>query len=239
MDIGQKIRFLREKHGFKQINLANALQVSPQAVSKWERGANSPDIPILLQIARLFNVSTDFLLGVNNAHTGISDVTVLCTSIARFAKRSLKMNPKEIADYTNVLFYHLTESVLKYDGIPVKCMGDGFLCFFSGPDQADRAVRAAIHAKKVIYQEELVIALNAGDVYLGLIGHPHYASRDIVGETVNRAFLVAEWVSRHESFSIAATKAVIERAKDPSTAIPHSHITMELLEENIDIYEIT
>jgi transcriptional regulator with XRE-family HTH domain len=41
MGIGQTIRLLREKHGFKQINLANALQVSPQAVSKWERGGQS------------------------------------------------------------------------------------------------------------------------------------------------------------------------------------------------------
>jgi transcriptional regulator with XRE-family HTH domain len=238
MDVGQKIRFLREKHGFKQINLANALQVSPQAVSKWERGANHPDIPILLKIARLFNVSTDYLLGMNDARTGVIDATVFCTSVAHFARRSISMNSKEVADYTNVLFYQLTESVLKFDGIPVKCVGDGFLCFFSGPGHANRAIQSAIHAKKVIYQKDLVITLNSGDIYLGLIGHPQYATRDIVGETVNRAFLITGWVSKHCASCIGATEAVIKRTEQSFNMHRHPGVTIELMEENVDIYEI-
>jgi len=239
MDVGQKIRFLREKHGFKQINLANTLQVSPQAVSKWERGANHPDIPVLLKIARLFNVSADYLLGTADAKTGLIDATVFCTSVAHFARRSISMNSKEIADYTNVLFYQLTESVLKFDGIPVKCVGDGFLCFFSGPGHADRAIQAAIHAKKVIYQKDLVIVLNSGDIYLGLIGHPQYATRDIVGETVNRAFLITGWVSKHCASGIGATEEVIKRAEQSFGILHHPGAAIELMEENVDIYEIS
>lgn len=239
MDVGSKIRFLRERHGLKQINLANALQVSPQAVSKWEKGANLPDIPILLRIAKLFDVTTDYLLGATDVGSGVFEATVFCSGITHFAQRSISMNSKEMADYTNVLFYHLTESVLKFDGVPVKYVGDGFLCFFSGPDHVDRALRSAIYAKKVIYQKELVISLNTGNIYLGMIGHPQYAFCDIVGETINRAFLVIEWISKNCSSGIGAPEAVIKRASQSFNTTLHPGVRIPLIDEVVDIYEIS
>jgi len=238
MDVGRKIRFLREKHGLKQINLANALQVSPQAVSKWEKGANYPDLPVLMKIAGLFDVSTDYLLGLTDRNSGTFDATVFCSGINRFARRSISMNSREIAEHTNVIFYHLTEAVLKYDGIPVKYVGDGFLCFFSGADHADRALETAIHAKKVIFQNDLVISLNSGNIYLGLIGHPQYAVRDIVGEAVNRAFIIMGWVSGHCSSGVGATTAVMKCAQKVYDTICHPDVDIDLLEEQVDIYEI-
>jgi transcriptional regulator with XRE-family HTH domain len=238
MDVGQKIRILREKHGLKQINLANALQVSPQAVSKWEKGANYPDLPVLIKIARLFNVSTDYLLGLTNRESGTFDATVFCSGINSFERFSMSMNSREVADHANVIFYHLTESVLKYDGIPVKYMGDGFLCFFSGADHADRALEAAIYAKKVIHRNDLVISLNSGNIYLGLIGHPKYAMRDIVGEAVNRAFIVMEWISRNCPSGVGATATVMKCSQKAYNVTCHSSVIIDLLEEQVDIFEI-
>jgi transcriptional regulator with XRE-family HTH domain len=238
MDLGRKIHILREKHGLKQINLANALQVSPQAVSKWEKGANYPDLPILIKIARLFDVSTDYLLGLTDKENGIFDATIFCSGMNSFARYSMSVNSQEIADHANVIFYNLTESVLKYDGIPVKYVGDGFLCFFSGADHADRALEAAIHAKKVILRKDLVISLNSGNIYLGLIGHPQYAMRDIVGEAVNRAFIVMEWISRNCPSGVGATAAVMERAQKVYNVVHHPGVAIDLLEEQVDINEI-
>lgn len=238
MDIGLKIRLLRERHGLKQINLANALQVSPQAVSKWEKGANLPDVQVLTKIARLFDVSTDFLLGLTEAETGVFNATVFCSGVTQFEKRSITMGSKELAEYTNVLFYDLTESILKFDGIPVKYVGDGFLCFFSGANHADRALGAAIHAKRVLHRKELILSLNSGNVYMGLIGHPRYAARDIMGETVNRAFLVMAWASRSCSSGIAATEAVMALAKGSYETVRHSGVQVDLVEGKLDIVEI-
>ena len=109
MDIGFRIRILREKKGLKQINLANALQVSPQAVSKWERDANYPDIEMLLKIASILGVSTDYLLGITDVDTGVFEATVFSSGISHFAKKSISMNSKEVADFANVIFYPLTE----------------------------------------------------------------------------------------------------------------------------------
>ena len=239
MEFGTKLRLLRKGRQLKQINLANALNVSAQAVSKWERDANLPDLDVLLRIAKLFDVSIDYLLGMTSPNNGSFEATVFSTGIRHFAERSMKIGSKDIAEYINGLFYQLTESVLKFDGIPVKYLGDGFLSFFSGPYHADRAIRAALFAKKVIYQKELVISLNSGEIFLGLIGHPRYAMRDIIGETVNTAFLMINWIANHCASGIAATEMVMVKAGDSYQCTRHQHVPVDLVSEKyIDMFEI-
>ena len=60
--LGSRIAKYRKQKGFKQDQLAEALNVSPQAVSKWETGDSFPDIVLLPQIADIFGVSVDYLL---------------------------------------------------------------------------------------------------------------------------------------------------------------------------------
>lgn len=238
MDIGKTIRLLREKHGLKQINLANALQISSQAVSKWERGSNYPDINTLKKIADLFDVSTDYLLGITDVKNGLFEATVLCSGVTGYAKRSLTTNSRDMADYINGVFYHLTESALRFDGVPVKYVGDGFLCFFSGADHGDRAIEAARQAKKVVFQRDLVIMIHTGEIYLGLIGHPHYAVRDIVGAAVNRAFLTLEWVTGNCPSGICVTEATMKKVTRYYDVVRHSGVTINLIDEKVDLFEI-
>lgn len=63
MNIGNKIRELRIKEGYTQEELANKLNVTPQAVSRWECGVSLPDITMLPLISKAFFVTTDHLLG--------------------------------------------------------------------------------------------------------------------------------------------------------------------------------
>ena len=63
MKIGKQIAFLRKQKGFTQEELANALGVTNQAVSKWESSQCCPDIQLLPHMAKLFDVSVDELLG--------------------------------------------------------------------------------------------------------------------------------------------------------------------------------
>ena len=60
--IGQNIANLRKEKGVKQDELARALNISAQAVSKWENGG-TPDIELIPAIADFFGVSTDTLFG--------------------------------------------------------------------------------------------------------------------------------------------------------------------------------
>lgn len=60
--IAANIAELRKQRGMTQLELAEALNYSDKAISKWERGESIPDITVLMQIARLFSVSLDYLV---------------------------------------------------------------------------------------------------------------------------------------------------------------------------------
>lgn len=64
LNIGNVIGELRRSRGITQVDLANVLCVTPQAVSKWERMQSYPDITIIPAIARFFGVSIDLLFGI-------------------------------------------------------------------------------------------------------------------------------------------------------------------------------
>lgn len=67
MQIGTVIKTLRKQHNMTQDELAEKLNVSSQAVSKWENGRNMPDIMLLLDIADCFDVTVDELLRDNKS----------------------------------------------------------------------------------------------------------------------------------------------------------------------------
>lgn len=62
MILGEKITEERKKNGWSQEELADKLNVSRQAVSKWEGSQSVPDLQRVVQMAKLFGVSTDYLL---------------------------------------------------------------------------------------------------------------------------------------------------------------------------------
>ena len=62
--IGMRIKTLRKQKDMTQEKLAEYLGVSFQAVSKWETGAASPDLAMIVPLARLLEVSTDALFGL-------------------------------------------------------------------------------------------------------------------------------------------------------------------------------
>ena len=62
MNLSEKITQLRKQAGWSQEELAHQLQISRQAVSKWESGQSIPDTDKIIQLSQLFHVSTDYLL---------------------------------------------------------------------------------------------------------------------------------------------------------------------------------
>lgn len=61
--IGDKIRELRSIHRMSQTDLAKAIHVSQQAITKWENGKSEPSSTAINQLANYFDVSSDYLLG--------------------------------------------------------------------------------------------------------------------------------------------------------------------------------
>lgn len=68
---GQRFQRLRKKLGLTQEDIANKVNVTPQAISKWENDISSPDISLLNELADIFNVTLDELLGRETIKTEI------------------------------------------------------------------------------------------------------------------------------------------------------------------------
>ena len=60
---GKRLASLRKERQWTQEEVAQRLSVSAQAVSKWENDASFPDLDMLVQLASLFETTTDALLG--------------------------------------------------------------------------------------------------------------------------------------------------------------------------------
>jgi transcriptional regulator with XRE-family HTH domain len=66
LEVGKKIKELRQSKKLTQKSLAETLNVTPQAISKWERNESNPDIQTLLKLSDYFNVTVDEILGKRN-----------------------------------------------------------------------------------------------------------------------------------------------------------------------------
>ncbi len=78
-----RIRALREARGWTQAELARRLNITRNGVNSWEQGLSMPSPACLVDLAKLFSVSTDYLLGVERLEavnvTGLDekDVAIL------------------------------------------------------------------------------------------------------------------------------------------------------------------
>jgi transcriptional regulator with XRE-family HTH domain len=61
--LGQRIVEMRTALGWSQVELAKRLRVAKQTVSNWENENIQPSIEMLVRLAKLFNVTTDYMLG--------------------------------------------------------------------------------------------------------------------------------------------------------------------------------
>ncbi len=66
---GEKIKELRTARGWTQADLARRLGITRNGVNSWEQGLSVPSPASLVELAKIFSVSTDYLLGVESLDT--------------------------------------------------------------------------------------------------------------------------------------------------------------------------
>lgn len=83
--LSKRIHELRSGMGWSQVELARALNVSKQTVSNWENDNIQPSIDMLVRLAKVFGVTTDYLLGLEDTPrldvSGLSDSAVAHLSL--------------------------------------------------------------------------------------------------------------------------------------------------------------
>lgn len=67
--VADRIKFIREQKGFSQSELAKLLGITRSSINAWELGISVPSTQYLVELASIFKVSTDFLLGVDATAT--------------------------------------------------------------------------------------------------------------------------------------------------------------------------
>lgn len=73
----KNLRLLREEFGLSQQGLADKLSITQQAIFKYEKTSNEPDIATLIKLSEIFNVSVDYLIG----NTDIREHNPNCNSV--------------------------------------------------------------------------------------------------------------------------------------------------------------
>lgn len=67
--LADRIKALREKNGLTQAEIARALGISRSGVNAWEMGLSVPSTQYIVELAKKYNVSSDYLLGIENTST--------------------------------------------------------------------------------------------------------------------------------------------------------------------------
>lgn len=237
-ELGKRIKSQRKKKQLTQGQLANSLYISAQAVSKWERGENAPDISLLPKLSILLDRSIEWIISGEDQLLSTFNATVLCSSMRSFLKKTESMKPENIALWVNGIFHTLTETVLVNDGVPVKYTGDGFLCYFAGHNHEKRALKTALSCCDTIKENDLLLTLHSGEVYLGAIGHQEYAQADIIGMTVNNTFILNRWATENSKANVVVTGSIYDAGKSVSEELKGESVDtgISLLK---DVYEVT
>ena len=117
--IGEMISSLRKEKGMTQNELAEKMNVTDKAVSKWERDLSCPDINTISKLANILNVSVDELLQAKkkeNSNTKLKDLINLI-----FKAVALAMGIAVVV--LNILDKIDTKSSIIMLGIGIACIG--------------------------------------------------------------------------------------------------------------------
>ncbi len=102
---GENLRALRSRDNITQKQLADALGITSKAVSRWENEATYPDITLLPVIASFFNVTTDYLLGIESGKKAkiIQDIIDRDLELRNKGQteKSIEFLQEQLKDYPN------------------------------------------------------------------------------------------------------------------------------------------
>ena len=96
VSLSERLKALRKIKDITQEQLAEYMSISPQAVSRWETGATSPDISALPQLADLFGISIDELLGYDETEKQKEISSVIAEAEAQINKNITEKPIKEL-----------------------------------------------------------------------------------------------------------------------------------------------
>ena len=107
MEFKDRLKMLRKERRLTQVKLGEMLNYGYTAIANYESGRNQPSIPDLKKIASIFNVSMDYLLGVNDIRHPyvIDDDTAEFNEFRRYYALLNEESKDELMGYMRYLVY--------------------------------------------------------------------------------------------------------------------------------------
>ena len=96
--IAERVKCLREKQGLTQAELAKQLGITRSSVNAWEMGISVPSTQCVVELANLFKISTDYILGLDISTsisiTGLTedDIQIVYSLIQHLKKKNNEQN---------------------------------------------------------------------------------------------------------------------------------------------------
>ena len=94
-NFSERLKDLREKMNYTQSDLAKKLSITRSSVNSWEMGLSAPSTPFLVELAKIFHVTTDYLLGLDECMMIRTDnltdreVSVILNTVEAFNENKL------------------------------------------------------------------------------------------------------------------------------------------------------
>jgi transcriptional regulator with XRE-family HTH domain len=118
MNIGERIKGLRIKNNMTQPELAAALNCTRQKIADWERGKSQPSTSDLINLSKILETSSDYLLGLSDAPTSDKDLQYICDTIG-LSKEAIetlsntKLDIESVEDKTvrNIVLYFMNNFI--------------------------------------------------------------------------------------------------------------------------------
>jgi len=104
---GERLLLLREEHNETQLQLAEAIGITRQSLSRYEADERTPNIDLAYSIARHYGVSVDYLFGLSNVQTVDKDIKTAC-KVTGLSEKTIK----EIEKYSDNAIEILSHMIL-------------------------------------------------------------------------------------------------------------------------------
>ncbi len=195
-----RLKKLRNINKISQTKLSKELGVSQQAVGKWETGRCTPDPQTLATLAGFFNVSTDYLLGIDNIisdnsskfNNGFSEQLIPIIGTVRAGYNALAFEEDYGSEYASVKnpekYFYL---IVKGDSMEPR-ISDGDLALVHRQETLDNGdLGVVVYAegngtlKKFIKRDNAIILQPF---------NPSYQAEIIMGEDLNNLYIVGKVV---------------------------------------------
>ena len=184
--IGEKLSKLRKENGISQEELAEKLNISRQAISKWENNESLPDTENLIAIAKLFNVSIDFLVGNKMVDSEQKKST---------EKKSTEKSNSKTTELIGLISLVVSISIFLYLGLIHSMWHPGWIIFLLLP--LSGSLSAAIIKKspsKFAYPVLCVI------IFMGLGYFNYWHPGWIIFVTIPVYYAICGIIERHDNY---------------------------------------